>query len=115
MNRDAFRKFFKSVGPAVLPVIHVLGKDQAERNVRYQGIGTAAELPGKLQGQLVIPLTDTGAGAEGLNFGTPAAPGGAQPSGELTPEQEARAKHALRKLEAWQQELEERLVAGGSA
>jgi hypothetical protein len=30
-------------------------------------------------------------------------------SGELTPEQEARAKHALRKLEAWQQELEERL------
>ena len=34
MNRHAFRKFFKSVGPAVLPVIHVLGKDQAERNVR---------------------------------------------------------------------------------
>ena len=30
-------------------------------------------------------------------------------SGELTPEQEARAKHALRKLEALQEELEERL------
>jgi dsDNA-specific endonuclease/ATPase MutS2 len=30
-------------------------------------------------------------------------------SGELTPRQEARAKHALRKLEALQEELEERL------
>ena len=30
-------------------------------------------------------------------------------SGELTRQQEARAKHALRKLEALQQELEERL------
>lgn len=30
-------------------------------------------------------------------------------SGELTPEQEARAEQALRKLEAWQQALEERL------
>ena len=30
-------------------------------------------------------------------------------SGELTPEQEARAKQALRKLEALQEELEERL------
>ena len=31
-------------------------------------------------------------------------------SGELRPAQEARAKHALRKLEALQQELEERLA-----
>ena len=34
MNRHEFRKFFKSVGPAVLPVIHVLDTAQAERNVR---------------------------------------------------------------------------------
>jgi hypothetical protein len=34
MNRHDFRKFFKCVGPAVLPVIHVLDNAQAERNVR---------------------------------------------------------------------------------
>ncbi len=34
MNRHEFRKMFKTVGPAVLPVIHVLDKAQAERNVR---------------------------------------------------------------------------------
>ena len=34
MNRTAFRKLFKSIGPAVLPVIHVLDNEQAERNVR---------------------------------------------------------------------------------
>jgi len=34
MNRHDFRKLFKSVGPAVLPVIHVLDNAQAERNVR---------------------------------------------------------------------------------
>jgi uncharacterized protein len=34
MNRHEFRKLFKSVGPAVLPVIHVLDNEQAERNVR---------------------------------------------------------------------------------
>lgn len=34
MNRTAFRKLFKTIGPAVLPVIHVLDADQAERNVR---------------------------------------------------------------------------------
>lgn len=34
MNRHDFRKLFKSVGPAVLPVIHVLDTAQAERNVR---------------------------------------------------------------------------------
>jgi hypothetical protein len=34
MNRYAFRKFFKCVGPAVLPVIHVRDNEQAERNVR---------------------------------------------------------------------------------
>jgi uncharacterized protein len=34
MNRYDFRKLFKSVGPVVLPVIHVLDKPQAERNVR---------------------------------------------------------------------------------
>lgn len=34
MNRTDFRKMFKSVGPAVLPVIHVQDKAQAERNVR---------------------------------------------------------------------------------
>ncbi len=34
MNRHQFRKFFKSVGPVVLPVIHVRDSMQAERNVR---------------------------------------------------------------------------------
>jgi hypothetical protein len=34
MNRHAFRKLFKAVGPVVLPVIHVLDNAQAERNVR---------------------------------------------------------------------------------
>lgn len=34
MDRTAFRKLFKSLGPAVLPVIHVLDGDQAIRNVR---------------------------------------------------------------------------------
>jgi hypothetical protein len=34
MKRHEFRKLFKSVGPAVLPVIHVLDNEQAERNVR---------------------------------------------------------------------------------
>jgi uncharacterized protein len=41
MNRHAFRKFFKSVGPVVLPVIHVLDNAQAERNVRI-AIGEGA-------------------------------------------------------------------------
>ena len=41
MDRFAFRKIFKSVGPAVLPVIHVLGNEQAERNVRI-AIGEGA-------------------------------------------------------------------------
>jgi len=34
MTRHEFRKLFKSVGPAVLPVIHVTDNDQATRNVR---------------------------------------------------------------------------------
>jgi hypothetical protein len=34
MKRQDFRKLFKTVGPAVLPVIHVLDEGQAERNVR---------------------------------------------------------------------------------
>lgn len=34
MKRHDFRKLFKSVGPAVLPVIHVTDNAQAERNVR---------------------------------------------------------------------------------
>lgn len=33
MKRDELRKFFKTLGPAVLPVIHVLDEAQAERNV----------------------------------------------------------------------------------
>lgn len=33
MNRDAFHKLFKSPGPAVTPVIHVLDFGQAARNV----------------------------------------------------------------------------------
>jgi uncharacterized protein len=33
MNRVEFRKHFKSVGPVVLPVIHVLDNEQATRNV----------------------------------------------------------------------------------
>ena len=34
MTRDDFRKMFKTLGPAVLPVIHVTDNDQAIRNVR---------------------------------------------------------------------------------
>ena len=34
MKRHEFRKLFKCVGPAVLPVIHVTDTAQAERNVR---------------------------------------------------------------------------------
>jgi uncharacterized protein len=34
MNRAAFHKLFKSVGPVVLPVVHVQDNAQAERNVR---------------------------------------------------------------------------------
>ncbi len=34
MNRFAFRKIFKSAGPVVLPVVHVLDTAQAIRNVR---------------------------------------------------------------------------------
>ena len=34
MNRTAFKKLFKATGPAILPVIHVLDNEQAERNVR---------------------------------------------------------------------------------
>ncbi len=34
MKRDDFRKMFKTLGPAVLPVIHVTDSDQATRNVR---------------------------------------------------------------------------------
>jgi uncharacterized protein len=41
MNRTAFRKKFKSVGPVVLPVIHVLDNAQATRNVRV-AIGEGA-------------------------------------------------------------------------
>jgi uncharacterized protein len=41
MHRNAFRKMFKSVGPVVLPVIHVLDNAQAERNVRV-AIGEGA-------------------------------------------------------------------------
>jgi uncharacterized protein len=41
MNRNDFRKMFKSVGPVVLPVIHVQDNAQAERNVRV-AIGEGA-------------------------------------------------------------------------
>jgi uncharacterized protein len=41
MNRNAFRKMFKSLGPVVLPVIHVQDNAQALRNVRV-AIGEGA-------------------------------------------------------------------------
>jgi uncharacterized protein len=41
MKRNDFRKMFKSVGPVVLPVIHVQDSVQAERNVRV-AIGEGA-------------------------------------------------------------------------
>ena len=41
MRRNDFRKLFKSVGPVVLPVIHVQDNAQAERNVRI-AIGEGA-------------------------------------------------------------------------
>ncbi|HSF95161.1 MAG TPA: adenine phosphoribosyltransferase [Thermohalobaculum sp.] len=41
MNRDAFHKLFKSPGPVVLPVIHVLDNDRTARNVR-EVIGAGA-------------------------------------------------------------------------
>lgn len=34
MNRNEFRKIFKSIGPVVLPVIHALSHDQTESNVQ---------------------------------------------------------------------------------
>ena len=34
MNRTTFHKYFKSPGPVVLPVIHVLDNTQATRNVQ---------------------------------------------------------------------------------
>ena len=34
MNRIEFHKYFKSPGPVILPVIHVLDHAQAERNVK---------------------------------------------------------------------------------
>ena len=34
MDRSEFHKLFKCVGPAVLPVIHVLDLEQTRRNVR---------------------------------------------------------------------------------
>ena len=33
MNRGEFRKYFKTMGPVVLPVIHVLDEEQAKRNL----------------------------------------------------------------------------------
>ena len=33
MRRGEFRKYFKSMGPVVLPVIHVLDSSQAKRNL----------------------------------------------------------------------------------
>ncbi|MBX2884436.1 MAG: hypothetical protein KTR32_31070 [Granulosicoccus sp.] len=33
MNRDAFRKYFKTTGPAILPVIHVVDTAQVQRNI----------------------------------------------------------------------------------
>jgi uncharacterized protein len=41
MDRFSFHKMFKSVGPVVLPVIHVIDAAQAERNVRV-AIGEGA-------------------------------------------------------------------------
>lgn len=41
MKRSEFHKYFKSVGPVVLPVIHVIDAAQAERNVRI-AIGEGA-------------------------------------------------------------------------
>lgn len=34
MNRIELKKYFKSTGPVILPVIHVLDNEQAEQNVR---------------------------------------------------------------------------------
>ena len=42
MNRHDFHKFFKSPGPVVLPVIHVLDSTQAARNVQIAAAEGAA-------------------------------------------------------------------------
>ena len=34
MDRSEFHRCFKTIGPAVLPVVHVLNEDQAIRNIR---------------------------------------------------------------------------------
>ena len=34
MDRSEFHRYFKTIGPAVLPVVHVLNEDQAIRNIR---------------------------------------------------------------------------------
>ena len=42
MHRSAFRKAFRTLGPAVLPVIHVQDEAQASRNVEAaMGAGRA--------------------------------------------------------------------------
>lgn len=43
MNRTEFKKFFKTTGPAILPVIHVLDLEQTVRNIL---IGTTEGVPG---------------------------------------------------------------------
>lgn len=45
MNRQDFHKLFKSPGPVVLPVIHVLDAEQTERNLR---VAIRAGAPGVL-------------------------------------------------------------------
>ncbi len=64
-------------------------EQQAQTNVRFQGMGQAAELPDSYVGKLMIPLVDTG-GENRLNFGKDATiggggDGGAEPTGEETP------------------------------
>ena len=39
MNRESFHKLFKTPGPVVTPVIHVLDLEQAARNVAVRGLG----------------------------------------------------------------------------
>jgi len=43
MGRNEFRKYFKTMGPAILPVIHALDIDQVARNI---AIATQAGAPG---------------------------------------------------------------------
>lgn len=66
-------------------IMSAANEKQAATNVRFQDQAIAGELEESLVRRLAMPLTDTGVGGQGLNYGTNVT-GDAQPTGEETPE-----------------------------